>query len=959
MKVCTTALLVACSVASATSYGRSKIQIEGYEWWTISSPRVDLYYPMGCEALAESVLAISSAELDELSAEFGFLPEHPVPVVAYPSPGSFRQTPIIDSEIDEAVGGFTEYFKGRVVVPFTGSWTEFRHVLTHEINHAYVFDMLYRRSLQDIILSTTPLWTIEGLAEYTSAGWDPASEAEFRDMIITGQIVSIEELSNRGDYLVYREGQAIYRFMVERYGIDRFHEFVRNIADRGGLPDAVEEAFDMSLAQFDARFQEWARETYWAQLATRENPSDLGRVIEDGDHGNLTQAVTVISRDGSMVAGVEGYRGGYSVVVRSAVTGEVIRRCVSSGGLSNTGISPAYRVCGFSPGGDSLAIAVHGVSSDMLLISTPGGTEELPFRMDLIRDPVWSPDGRAIAFCGMDGSAAATDVFVWDGGLPRRVTDTPDGERDISWSGSTILAASEEPGSGSWAVLRIDPGAAGGEPSFEVVHRETSEIRYPADTPEGIAFLGNPGGLPDLFLCDSTGAVRRLSNLYTSIDSPSWADSGRVLSFTSVSWPGYGVYLAYGVLDRIAQEPSPADPRDGSSNRTGAMQALVEEAPARTAPVEAVAGQPVRIAPYTPTLSTDYVSALAGYDSYSGFEGYTTFVFSDVLAHHQVVLNGNFNGPVEDADAAVYYTYMPDRADYGGYVFRESTQYLFRFPDDHLEQVRDVDTGGGAVVRYPFTMAVNALGGVDFRHITRDGVWNSDADYASDILSFFARFVVDTALWDHVGPRLGERLSVGVEAAPGWDGMVQYTTVSADLRKYVWMSSRSSLALRVAGASSWGSEPQRFLVGGAVPHRVMTGETEEFEDILGFYTNYGDMLRGLDYTELSGRNYVSTSVELRVPFVRTLSIDAPLPMTFSSIRGVIFADAGTAFDDPSSFVGVEADDGFRLEDIGMGFGFGFRANLGIFLLREDTAWATDLSGVSEKPVHYVSLGASF
>ncbi len=93
--------------------------------------------------------------------------------------------------------------------------------------------------------------------------------------------------------------------------------------------------------------------------------------------------------------------------------------------------------------------------------------------------------------------------------------------------------------------------------------------------------------------------------------------------------------------------------------------------------------------------------------------------------------------------------------------------------------------------------------------------------------------------------------------------------------------------------------------------------------------------------------------------MRTLSIDAPLPMTFSSIRGVIYADAGTAFDDPSSFVGVEADDGFRLEDIGMGFGFGFRANLGIFLLREDTAWATDLSGVSEKPVHYVSLGASF
>lgn len=51
----------------------------------------------------------------------------------------------------------------------------------------------------------------------------------------------------------------------------------------------------------------------------------------------------------------------------------------------------------------------------------------------------------------------------------------------------------------------------------------------------------------------------------------------------------------------------------------------------------------------------------------------------------------------------------------------------------------------------------------------------------------------------------------------------------------------------------------------------MTGESRELDDLLGFYTNYGDMLRGLDYTELSGRNYVSTTAELRVPFIRTIS----------------------------------------------------------------------------------------
>jgi len=990
MRFCIAALLAVCFSVSATTYGRSKIQVEGYEWWTITARGVQLYYPVGCETLAESLLAISTAEIDKLAFEFGFMPEDEISIVAYPSPGSFRQTDIIGDEIGEAVGGFTEYFKGRVVVPFTGSWTEFRHVLTHEINHAYVFDMLYHRSLQSVISSPAALWTMEGLAEYTSNGWDPASEAEFRDMVITGQIVPVDQLSRRSDYLVYREGQAIYHFMVERYGRDRYHDFVHRMASRGGLSDAMDGAFDMTVSQFSDRFLQWARETYWAQLADRENPSDLGRALEDGNQKRVVQAVTVLSPDGSKIAGVESYRGGYAVTVRSAVTGEVTRRCAQTGGVRNTGISPLYRVCAFSPGGDSVAVAVHGANRDRLFISTSDGDIDLPVEMDLIRDPAWSPDGSSIAFCAMEDSASPTDVYVWNRSGLRRMTETPGGERDLVWAASGLIASSENSSRGGWDILRIDPtgaspstGAAPGSPSalpypVEILYSDSCEIRYPFETPSGLVFQRNEGGVPDLFLLDSTGTVRRLTNLYLTMDSPSWADSGRVMSFDSPDWSGYGVYLAYGVLDR--EVPGPAGAADVAGDMPAEPEPPIEEEAVRedSTPVEETgaveetatadgagtardvrAEAEIHIAPYTPVLSTDYVSALAGYDSYSGFEGYTTFVFSDVLARHQLVLNGNFNGPVSDADAAVYYSYMPMRTDLGAYAFRETTQYLFRFPDDHLEQVRDVDTGGGAVARYPFTMALSARGGVDYRHITRQGVWNSDADYSADVLAIHGGLILDTALWDWVGPRLGERLSVKLEVAPGWGGLVGYTTASADLRKYVWLSSQAALALRLAGATSWGPEAQRFLIGGAVPHRIMTGESRELDDLLGFYTNYGDMLRGLDYTELSGRNYVSTTAELRVPFIRTISLDAPIPLTFSNIRGVVFADAGTAFDEPSGFVGAETSGGYRFKDVAMGFGFGFRANLGIFLLREDTAWSTDMRGVSEKPIHYISLGASF
>ena len=60
---------------------------------------------------------------------------------------------------------------------------------------------------------------------------------------------------------------------------------------------------------------------------------------------------------------------------------------------------------------------------------------------------------------------------------------------------------------------------------------------------------------------------------------------------------------------------------------------------------------------------------------------------------------------------------------------------------------------------------------------------------------------------------------------------------------------------------------------------------------------------------------------------------------------------------------------FSLFDENMGFpklgtpqsgvGFGARANLGIFVLRWDLAWATDLHTIAHKPNHYFSFGANF
>ncbi len=979
-------LPVLFSLCSATSFGRNKVQVEQQDWWEIQGRHFTIYFPQGGEVPAESLLVHTERELQELSEEFNYMPETPIPIVLYISPSTFRQTDINPYEISQAVGGFTEFYKGRVVIPFTGYWSEFRHVVSHEINHAFIYDMLYKRSLINIITGGTPLWMMEGLAEYTSIGWDRASEAEFRDMVISNQIVSIGELSRRSDYLVYREGQAIYHFINERYGEEKYREFVRHINSRAAKEYGAEDqssmsqggrnpgdpfnaVFGMSREQFNEKFIEWARETYWSELACGESPSDIGNAIYRNDE-RIAQLNTVVSPDGRLIAGVEYHHARFAVTVRSAVTGEVQDRPFVSGGIRDASISPMYRICCFSPTGDSIAVAAQYISGDRLLICTGGDDETMPFEMDLIRDPTWSSDGRYIAFSGMQDGRL--NVYLWDLQQQqlRQISDNQNGERDLSWSDGGILCVTED----TENVTRIVEYLLNGD--ARTVLMDSSEVRYPMTVPDGLLFMSDRDGYPDLYLLEEdTGEIIRLTALYRTIESPSRTDSSDIITFVSSDWSGAGVYLAYGITDRRVVEC-----RQGTYDIERASESeappltpaflpipedvrppLPDEHPSTlTEPLSSDDGYRCSIRPYTPRLTVDYASAMASYDSYLGIAGYTQFLLSDVLAHHQMLVNTNLNGgSLSDVDVAIFYGYLPHRTDYIFGLMRESYRYLFRFSDGHYEEVRDVDMGGFAQVRYPVSPSLRLSGTLSYRKLSRTGTWNSTTDLDENILSVQGSIVIDNALWGSVGPRVGSRLSLIGEYAPPFSGFAEYTTVLLDLRNYLWVSPRVTLATRLAAGSSWGPDGQLFFLGGAIPHRLLWGEVDTINELLGFYTNYGDMLRGYDYASVQGRRYGIFSTEMRIPFVNTLALDAPLPMIITNGRGVFFFDLGTAFNDLSSFRGASTEGGFHLQDLKMGIGLGYRFNLGYFLLKHDIAWRTDIRGISQRPVTYITLGAEF
>jgi len=101
------------------------------------------------------------------------------------------------------------------------------------------------------------------------------------------------------------------------------------------------------------------------------------------------------------------------------------------------------------------------------------------------------------------------------------------------------------------------------------------------------------------------------------------------------------------------------------------------------------------------------------------------------------------------------------------------------------------------------------------------------------------------------------------------------------------------------------------------------------------------------------------NVEFRFPLIKYL-VTGALPILFSNILGVVYLDAGSAWNNSKElqFFAKNENGNTITKDLLMGTGLGARIFFLYFLVRFDTAWAYDVDGFS-KPKYYISLGADF
>jgi len=1009
-------LLISQGMAQEPYFGKNKVQYKSFDWHFIQTENFDIYYYKGEYPLAKFAADVLEDAYLKVKEELRYDLGKKIPVILYNSPNDFQQTNVIPILIEESVGGFTESFKTRIVVPFTGSFEDFRHVLHHELTHAVTYDMLYGNMVNSIFsrqyLFQLPLWFAEGYAEYSSrGGWDIQADMVLRDATINGYLTPLELV---GGYLVYKEGQSAIGYIVEKYGEEKLSEILNKGKSELSMDKALKSAIGMNQKTFSEEWMKAQRKKYWPEIALRKEAKEFAKQLthhpEDGSYVNEKPA---FSPAGDRLA-IFSDRSDYTeIYIISSIDGKVLKRLVKgerSGDLES--LHSYVSGLSWSPDGKSLAFVSKSKGEDVLCLIRVRDRKiykKLRFPLDAMRSPSWSPDGKSIAFVGIkDGK---TDLFMCHIDTQKliKLTDDHYDDEDPSFSpdGRFIAFSSDRPlefypdssdykyGRYNLYLLELD--------SWKIIPVTTGEENNTSPTwsPDGkkICFVSDRNGIYNLYVADlDSSAVLPITNVLSGCFSPSWSKDGDKIAFSTFQKGGWDIFIIKEIkpavekgdwliqtpyllalekdtisitTDTTQTEETAESDLDFSSYVFKAgkseLDSLAEMVEGKISEKKDTISYRLpngeyRERKYKLKFSPDIISGALSYDTFFGFQGQSLIAISDILGDHTFILATDLVNTIDQSNFQMFYLYGARRLNVGGGILHTKYYYI----DDLDRLFSDRVYGALAYLSFPFSKFTRAE--LNLTHISVDRkyydlnplTWTYD-DRSVKVLLTSLSWINDTVIWGHTGPVNGTRSLFSYEYAPYiTPRSITYGAAVMDYRRYFHFKKRYDFVFRLTGGFSHGDDKKRFFLGG---QSNWIGPSLGSQNIYGindlYFGNLVTPLRGYKYFDISGTKFFLTNLELRYPFVEHFVMKFPLPITLHYINGALFYDMGAAWDENKKFKGGTSVGGTRLKDIKAGFGFGARVNLGFFVLRYDVAWATDFDWVSPKPRHYVSLGAEF
>lgn len=897
---CIALLATLCLATPASAqylFGKNKVVYEGREWLVYEVDRISVYFYEDEEELARFALQVAQETYDEFSAWFDFEFEDQVPLILYGTHHDLKQTHVIPGFVNEGTAGFTEFAKGRVALRATGNRAELRHLIRHEMVHAFMLSKLSKVMNEQGIFDYTgpPLWFIEGLAEsLANPRPDERAHMIMRDATLNDRLVPIPEMWRIwGTFQMYKQGESIVDFMRAQFG-DRTPAILLEQWWRGrDLEDVMRLELGMDVAELDDQWRTMVKRRYFPELARRRQVDEQARVLTpDGYFDTMPAAVgNADTSDFVCLAARDGLLSLYHVRPKPG-GGADVDRLVEGGRDAAFESMPMLRSTLDVHDGRWVAfVAKRGATDAVYVYDLQAGRVVEEYHVDgvvEISSPAFSPDGTQIAVSGLE-ETGWSDLFVLErsNGSQWRVTDDVHQDTHPTWhpDGTRLAFASDRarPRDGFHGIYTVE---ARGRSPIEPLVLSASQDTEPVWTPDGrtMVFVSDRNGARNLYRYDAADAtVQPLSNVTGGVFGPDVVAAGDSTA-TAVLATVYqeGRFRIY----RFDLEPEPG------SIAVDAVQEILPQ-------VAEVIPDPETLpipSEYEIDLGLDFVQSVVAFDPDLPYGSGANFGFTDMLGNHQVsayVGTATDEFSLEDLNVGFTYADLGQRWNRRFGVFRVAVrQRLQSFVRVNNSEVR---TGGFIGLSYPFSkfqrIEFTAVG----RHLDRaENEVFSQSDNTTWLASGFVSLVHDNTLWTWDGPIRGTRANLTFgETLDLFDRGFDRRSLQLDVRRYDDLGRRFVLASRAQWRSNWGGDQQFFYLGGP------------------------ETLRGYRRNDLAGDRTTLLSNELRFPLVERIAIRFPFgPFELPPIRGVLFNDVAK----------VEG----RFDDTGWIGAFGYSASMTIF-----------------------------
>lgn len=1017
------ALTGLATVQATAQFGKNKVQYRDFDWKFIQSANFDVYYydESGLN-LAMFTADVAENALSSIEKTVRFSITDRISIIVYASKNDFQQTNVVGAYMPEGVGGVTELFKNRIVVPFEGEWEKFRHVIHHELVHAVLNDKFYGGSVQNLIANNIqvdlPIWMNEGLAEFEAYdGLNLETDMFVRDAVVG---TYFPRLSGLNGYFAYRGGQTFYAYVAETYGRQKIGELLDRLRVES-IDDAFSGAFGLSLADFSDAFLYDLKKRYWPGIVERERPRDFSdRLTDHRLDDSFLNASPSISPDGSQVAFISDREGARSLYVLDVDNPSDVRKLVE--GERNVEFEELHLLSpriSWSSDSRLLAMAVKSRGRDVVMIidAESASRESISFDLDAIYSVAWAPDGDRLLFQGIDGDQS--DIYLYEpasGRLDNLTADiysdfdpvwTPDGRGVVFISDRRDNPVARDSGQRAriWEydysrfdLYRIDIDAR----SLFRLTLDDAREKSPSFTSDGsMLYVSNASGIDNIYVRTPDADDRPLTNAITAIDQLSITPDGSRMVFAAWDGTGYDLFLMRGPLERrssfdtIPMTPlalevfGPSDTLDSGpeleksidvvTDLSGYGPVVIDPEPTESVRPERDEGRsgPDDRVPdaalahdglfvprdYRVRFSTDIIQANGAYSSFYGPQGVVQALFSDELGDHRILVATDLQLDLLNSDFYFFYDYLADRIDYRAGLYQQVV--LFRV-GQFGEITRFTERGGSLQGAYPIDRFRRVEASVALMNVTRDRLeqFGELDDQSKFLVTPGARLVFDNTESLIFSPVRGSRYYLDVKASPaiGTDG-VGFLSATTDLRHYVPFDRFGliGLALRGSGGASFGPDPQQFFVGG----------------VDGFWINSDFATGGIPIENAEDYSLFAPAFPLRAydwgemlgskyglvnaEFRFPLLIGGSgglIPSLLPFVTGVAFVDAAVAFDDDLNLTFTTPGGVETVDDLRIGAGIGLRSYFFGLPVRFDVAWPYDVSGWGNAG-YFLSIGSDF